>query len=84
MNKLTEHLTLITEVINTGFPELYQHLMQELDDEIGLEMIYQAKIVSIFTNKDLTDECPEFATHIFDNFLQDGEMIIYILLIKFV
>jgi hypothetical protein len=84
MNKLTEHLTLITEVINTGFPEVYNHLMSELDDVMGLEIIYQTKIISIFTNKDLVDECPEFATHIFDTFLQDGEMIVYILLIKFV
>ena len=58
--------------------------MQELDDQMGLEIIYQAKIISIFTNQDLTEECPEFATHIFDTFLQDGEMIVYILLIKFV
>ena len=27
MNKLTEHLTLISEVINTGFPEVYNHLL---------------------------------------------------------
>jgi hypothetical protein len=40
MSKLTEHLTLITEVINTGFPEVYQHLMDELDDEMGLEIIF--------------------------------------------
>ena len=84
MSKLTEHLTLITEVINTGFPEVYQHLMDELDEEMGLEIIFQAKIISVFTNQDLTIECPQFATQIFDSFLKDGETIIYILLTKFV
>lgn len=69
MSKLTEHLTLISEVINTGFPELYKHLMDELDEEMGLEIIFQAKIISVFTNQDLIVECPEFATKIFDCFL---------------
>lgn len=33
---------------------------------------------------DLMDTSPEIATHIFDAFLIDGEMVIYLLFIKFI
>ena len=83
MQKIVNHLTLLSEVLSTGYEDVYKHLQEQLDDHVNLELVFWSQIMTIFIS-DLMDTSPQIATHIFDAFLIDGEMVIYTLFIKFI
>lgn len=83
MEGVIAHLSLLTEVLSTGFREVYQHLQTQLDENVNLEVVFWSQIMTIFI-VDLMDDSPAIATHIFDAFLIDGERVIYTLFIKFI
>ena len=55
----------------------------QLDEHVNLEVVFWSQIMTVFIS-DLMDGSPEIATHIFDVFLIDGEMVIYTMFIKFI
>ena len=86
MEKTIQHLNLLSEVLSTSFEDVYRHLQAQLsqsDENVNLELVFWSQIMSIFIS-DLMETSPEIATHIFDAFLIDGEMVIYTLFIKFI
>lgn len=83
MVKITEHLTLLEELLHTTFPKIHSHLEQEFGQSACLEIVFWSHLMTIFI-VDLMDHHPHIATHIFDIFLIEGEMLIYTLFIKFI
>jgi hypothetical protein len=55
----------------------------ELEPEDIFLMLFQSQIISIFMS-DLYQVAPKIASHIFDCFLLEGEIIICTLFIKFI
>ena len=83
MAKITEHLTLLEELLRTTFPKVQQHLEKEFGQSACLEIVFWSHLMTIFI-VDLMDQHPQIATHIFDIFLIDGEIMIYTLFMKFI
>jgi hypothetical protein len=85
MTKLKEIALLLNEIISTTYPEIHEHFvntsMLEVDQMI--QLLFSSQIISIFIS-DLYEESPEIATHIFDVFLLEGEIVICTLFIKFI
>uniref|UniRef100_A0A7S3FVU5 Rab-GAP TBC domain-containing protein n=1 Tax=Strombidium rassoulzadegani TaxID=1082188 RepID=A0A7S3FVU5_9SPIT len=82
MPGLISHLELITEILSTSYPKIYNHLVYE-QNEIDLVPYFAGMIMSVFVS-DLHSISPQIAVHIFDVFLVDGESVIFTLLIKFI
>lgn len=76
---------LLNEIISTTYPEVYQHLLATTGMEVDqiMLLIFQSQIISIFV-KELFDVAPKIASHIFDCFLLEGEIVICTLFIKFI
>ena len=81
ISKINEHLTLLEEILQTSFPKVYHHLVDEMF--INLVPIFLNIITTIFV-ADLQSKTPEIATFIFDVFLLDGESVIFTLLTQFI
>ena len=81
LSKTNEHLTLIEENLQSGFPNLYAHLLEEI--EVSLAPYFTNIIMTIFV-ANLQDSNPLVAAHIFDVFLIDGEKVIFTLIMKFI
>ena len=81
LSKTNEHLTLIEENLQSGFPNLYEHLLEEI--EVSLAPYFTNIIMTIFV-ANLQDSNPLVAAHIFDVFLIDGEKVIFTLIMKFI
>ena len=81
ISKINEHLTLLEEILQTSFPKVYHHLVDEMF--INLVPIFLNIITTIFV-ADLQSKTPEIATYIFDVFLLDGESVIFTLLTQFI
>ena len=80
LSKTIEHLQMIEEMIETGFPIFYEHLLEEVD--VDLAPYFTNVIMTMFVTN-LQDRYPEIACHIFDVFLVDGESVIFMLLLRF-
>lgn len=81
ISKINEHLDLIEGVLQTSFPKVYHHLVDEMF--INLVPIFLNIITTIFV-ADLQSKTPEIATRIFDVFLLDGESVIFTLITQFI
>uniref|UniRef100_A0A7S3ITL6 Rab-GAP TBC domain-containing protein n=1 Tax=Strombidium inclinatum TaxID=197538 RepID=A0A7S3ITL6_9SPIT len=82
MQGLVDHLDFIADMLSTTFREVYDHLIEELD-EVNLVPYFTGMIMTVFIS-DLQDISPQIATHIFDIFLFDGHLSIFQLLTKFI
>lgn len=80
LSKTIAHLKMIEEMIETGFPDFYAHLLEEVD--VDLAPYFTNVIMTMFITN-LQDRYPEIAAHIFDVFLVDGEGVIFMLLLRF-
>ena len=80
LSKLNEHLEIIEEHLHTSFPEIYNHLVDEMF--VNLVPVFTNIITTIFV-ADLQQSSPRIACHIFDVFLIDGEKVVFTLLMKF-
>lgn len=80
LSKTREHLQMIEEMIETGFPTFYEHLLEEVD--VDLAPYFTNVIMTMFITN-LQDRYPEIASHIFDVFMVDGESVIFMLLLRF-
>lgn len=77
MLKVKYHQMFISEVIQTSYPALFDHLLKECDEDIEqvFTQLFASQLVSVFIS-DLQSHSPKIATHILDAFLIDGEMVI--------
>jgi hypothetical protein len=71
-------LSFLEDVLETGFPEIFEHIMNEI--EISLVPVFSSIISTVF----IYDSPEAIATHIFDVFLLDGEIVIFTLLLKMI
>jgi len=77
-SKLIELLEFLECVLETAWPEVYEHIMTEI--EISIVPVFASLISTIFIYVS-----PEaVAVHIFDVFLLDGEQVIFTLLLKMI
>lgn len=76
--KLVNLLEFLECVLETGWPQVFQHIMNEI--EISLVPLFSSIIQTIF----IYDSPEPVATHIFDVFLMDGETVIFTLLLKMI
>lgn len=67
-------------MIETGFPDFYGHLLEEVD--VDLAPYFTNVIMTMFVTN-LQDCYPKIACHIFDVFIIDGESVIFMLLLRF-
>ena len=77
-SKLIEMLTFLENILESTFPSVYNHIMEEI--EISLVPVFSSIISTIF----IYDTPESVATSIFDVFLLDGEIVIFTLLIKMI
>jgi len=77
-SKLINLLELLECILETGYPEVYNHIMTEI--EISLVPVFASIIQTIF----IYDSPEHIATHIFDVFLLDGDSVIFTVLIKMI
>ena len=80
LTKTRAHLEIISEILESGHPEFYEHLQDEVD--VDLAPYFTNVIMTMFI-ANIQDCHPEIATNIFDVFLIDGEKVIFTLLLKF-
>lgn len=76
-----EHLKLIEENLEGGYPDLFNHLLEQMVE--NLAPYFTDTIMTMFI-ANLQDSSPDIATHIFDVFLLDGEKVIFTLLMKLI
>ena len=65
-------------VLETAWPNVYNHIMEEI--EISLVPVFSSILQTIF----IYDSPENVATQIFDVFLLDGETVIFTLLLKMI
>lgn len=82
MERLLYHLQIIEELLATGFPQIYEHIMEESSD-MGLYPMFGSLIISVFIS-DLQRAHPSTLIRIFDVFLIHGESAIFTLLLKII
>lgn len=81
LSKTIEHLQLIEANLRSGLPDLYDHLLDQMVENLAP---YFTDIVMTMFVANLQDSSPEIASHIFDVFLIDGEKVVYSLLMKLI
>ena len=81
MIKFIEMSTLIEEILSTTYPKVHKHM--EMNSDLRVQDMFQRQIITIFISE-LSEHNPELATHIFDVFLLEGEIVFYTLIIKFI
>lgn len=80
---LYSHLDLLSATIQSSFPEVYQHMTKDQEDEKFLYLYFAEIFYTIFVSE-LQNITPKIAVHIFDVFLMEGETVIFTLLINFI
>jgi hypothetical protein len=85
MTKVKEMSVLLNEIISTTYPDVHDHLLATsmLDVDQMIQLLFSNQIISVFIG-DLQDASPKIASHIFDCFLAEGEIVMCTLFIKFI
>ena len=78
---LMRHLEIIEASIQSGQPDVYEHLLEQLE-EPNMYILFSSKIFTVFIS-DLQEKYPYVLRTIFDSFLLDGEQVIYTILVNF-
>lgn len=81
LSKLHKILTIIENILISSFPNVYNHIMEEMT--LNPVHLFTSMIQTVFVG-DLQAKFPKIATHIYDVFLIDGEKVILTLLLKFI